>query len=59
MMAGVWVLDTSEGYNRFEPAIGALKNVLTMKERCDVIEKLGGKFCSDMHACPEMAKLVD
>ncbi|KAI9802129.1 MAG: hypothetical protein M1833_002050 [Piccolia ochrophora] len=56
---GVWVLDMSDGYDQFGPGAGGLFNALTMEERCAVIEKLGGKFCSDMKECPETANLVN
>ncbi|KAI9757583.1 MAG: hypothetical protein M4579_003395 [Chaenotheca gracillima] len=56
---GVWVLDTSGSPERFPPGMGGLSNAFTMEERCTVLKKLGGKFCSNMKACPETAKLVD
>ena len=56
---GVWVLDVSDGMQQFEPGIWALQNALNMTERCEVIKKVGGKFCADMTACEETRKLID
>lgn len=55
---GVWVLNTSNGWDSFPAEIGGLYNALTMKERCAVLEKLGGVFCKDIDTCPEMQDLI-
>jgi hypothetical protein len=36
-----------------------LWNAYTMKERAEVIERLGGKFCPTFKACPELDGLID
>ncbi|KAI1358406.1 hypothetical protein F5Y08DRAFT_333161 [Xylaria arbuscula] len=56
---GVWTLDTSGGWDALYPQSVALENTLTMDERCEIIKNLGGRFCEDIHACPEMAGLLD
>lgn len=55
---GVWTLDTSRGWDRLHPKSFGLHNALTMDERCEVIQDLGGHFCEDTQACPEMAALL-
>ncbi|KAI1277359.1 hypothetical protein F5Y07DRAFT_111069 [Xylaria sp. FL0933] len=56
---GVWVLDTSQGWDVLYPQSLGLRNALTMDERCEVIKDLGGRFCEDIQACPEMAALLE
>jgi hypothetical protein len=55
---GVWVLDTSQGWDALYPKSLGLRNALTMDERCEVIKNLGGRFCKDIRVCPEMAALL-
>lgn len=55
---GVCVLNNTQGWGKLTPYGLGLHNALTMEERCSVIEKLGGKFCESMEACPETAALV-
>ncbi|KAI0468143.1 hypothetical protein F4859DRAFT_491713 [Xylaria cf. heliscus] len=55
---GVWTLDTSQGWDGLYPQSVGLRNALTMDERCEVIKDLGGRFCEDIQACPEMAALL-
>lgn len=55
---GLWMLDTSQGWDRLYPKISGLQKSLTMDERCEVIKGLGGRFCEDIQACPEMADLL-
>ncbi|KAI0478215.1 hypothetical protein F4859DRAFT_521071 [Xylaria cf. heliscus] len=50
---GVWVVTM----NRFEAAqtgLGRVWNASSMDERCDVVEKLGGKFYHDPTLCPDL-----
>lgn len=61
---GVWLLnstnedaDDAEMPPRFADNV-ALKNALTMDERCDAIKGLGGVFCQDVKACEEMDRLL-
>ncbi|KAH8879533.1 hypothetical protein GQ53DRAFT_589654, partial [Thozetella sp. PMI_491] len=54
---GVWMLNTSQGWEGLPPKRFGLRNALTMDERCRVIEDLGGHFCEDIGACPQMAAL--
>lgn len=56
---GVWVLDTSQGWERLFPKSLGLRNVLTMDERCEVIKDLGGHFCESTQVCTEMARLLE
>lgn len=56
---GVWVLDTSAGWDEYYPQILGLQNALTMEERCNVLKNLGAKFCENMQACPETAALLE
>ncbi|KAI0164111.1 hypothetical protein GGR57DRAFT_452434 [Xylariaceae sp. FL1272] len=55
---GVWVLNTSRGWDELYPQSLGLRNVLTLDERCEVIKDLGGRFCEDVQLCPEMAALL-
>ena len=55
---GVWLLDTSQGWDGLYPQSLGLRNALTMDERCEVIKDLGGRFCEDIQVCPEMAALL-
>ncbi|KAI1124881.1 hypothetical protein F5Y10DRAFT_248257 [Nemania abortiva] len=55
---GVWMLDTSQGWDGLYPQSLGLRNALTMDERCEVIKDLGGRFCEDIQTCPEMAALL-
>lgn len=63
---GVWVLNATNPEMRYDGGLGrplfknnvALKNALTMDERCHVIKELGGVFCQDVQACPEMDRLL-
>ncbi|GAM40915.1 hypothetical protein TCE0_041r13636 [Talaromyces pinophilus] len=55
---GVWMLDTSQGWDGWYTKILGLRNALTMDERCEVIKDLGGRFCEDIQVCPEMAALL-
>ncbi|KAI1171748.1 hypothetical protein F4777DRAFT_564443 [Nemania sp. FL0916] len=55
---GVWVLDTSSGWDELYPRSLGLQNALTMDERCEVLKDLGAHFCEDIQACPEMATLL-
>ncbi|KAI1087169.1 hypothetical protein F5B19DRAFT_88045 [Rostrohypoxylon terebratum] len=55
---GVWMLETSEWWEELYPQRLGLRNALTMDERCEVIKALGGRFCEDIQACPEMAALL-
>ncbi|RDL37643.1 uncharacterized protein BP5553_05076 [Venustampulla echinocandica] len=55
---GVCVLDNTQGWEKFSPRGLGLYNALTMEERCNVIKRLGGKFCESMQACPETAALL-
>ncbi|KAI1748065.1 hypothetical protein F4782DRAFT_518549 [Xylaria castorea] len=55
---GVWMLDTSQGWDGLYPQSLGLRNALTMDERCEVIKDLGGRFCEDIQVCPEMAALL-
>ncbi|KAI0814162.1 hypothetical protein GGR55DRAFT_687129 [Xylaria sp. FL0064] len=55
---GVWMLDTSRGWDVLYPQSLGLRNALTMDERCEVIKDLGGRFCEDIQVCPEMAALL-
>ncbi|KAI6081124.1 hypothetical protein F4821DRAFT_249947 [Hypoxylon rubiginosum] len=55
---GVWMLDTSQGWEGLYPQSLGLRNALTMDERCEVIKGLGGHFCKNIQACPEMAALL-
>ena len=54
---GVWLIDTSQGWDGLYPQSLGLRNALTMDERCEVIKALGGRFCEDMQSCPEMVAL--
>ena len=56
---GVWVLDGTEGWDRYRPQLYGLRNALTMEERSAVIKDAGGKFCENMQACPETAALTE
>ncbi|KAI0098548.1 hypothetical protein GGR51DRAFT_538162 [Nemania sp. FL0031] len=55
---GMWMLDTSQGWDGLYPRSLGLRNALTMDERCEVIRDLGGRFCEDIQVCPEMAALL-
>ncbi|KAI0470672.1 hypothetical protein GGR56DRAFT_659968 [Xylariaceae sp. FL0804] len=55
---GVWVLDWSQAPDSLWPQSRGLSNALTMDERCQVIKDLGGRFCEDIQACPEMAAVL-
>lgn len=59
---GVWLLNTTSDnvdveIIRFENNV-ALKNALTMDERCNVIKSLGGIFCQDIRACTTLDNLL-
>ncbi|GAW21132.1 hypothetical protein ANO14919_106490 [Xylariales sp. No.14919] len=56
---GVWTLNTSQRWDGLYPQSLGLQNTLTMDERCEVIKDLGGRFCEDIQACPEMAPLLE
>ncbi|KAI0971604.1 hypothetical protein F4678DRAFT_433486 [Xylaria arbuscula] len=56
---GVWTLNTSQKWDKLYPQSLGLQNTLTMDERCEVIKDLGGRFCEDIQACPEMAPLLE
>ncbi|KJZ80019.1 hypothetical protein HIM_00733 [Hirsutella minnesotensis 3608] len=55
---GVWVLNTSQGWDKLLPKGLGLRNALTMDERCEVIKDLGGRFCEDTRVCAELAPLL-
>ncbi|PQE16995.1 fungal specific transcription factor protein [Rutstroemia sp. NJR-2017a BBW] len=55
---GVWMLDTSQGWDKLPPKAAGLGNALKMDERCEVIKDLGGRFCENVQECPEMAALL-
>ncbi len=55
---GVWILDTSQGWDGLYPKSLGLRNALTMDERCKVIKDLGGHFCDNIQGCPEMDALL-
>lgn len=56
---GVWMLNTSQGWDKLYPQSVGLRNALTMDERCEVIKNLGGRFCENIQVCPEMATLLE
>lgn len=53
---GIWILDTSQGWDRLYPRSLGLRNALTMDERSEVIKSLGGRFCEDIQACPDLTQ---
>jgi hypothetical protein len=58
---GVWFLDTTHtklGSDGLYPKSRGLSNAFTMDERCEVIKSLGGRFCEDVEACPELDVLL-
>lgn len=56
---GVWMLDTSQGWDGLYPKNLGLRSALTMDERCEVIKNLGGRFCENIQVCTEMAALLE
>ncbi|EPE30268.1 hypothetical protein GLAREA_12991 [Glarea lozoyensis ATCC 20868] len=58
---GVWWLDTTHTKllsDALFPKSRGLSKALTMGERCEVIESLGGRFCEDVEECPELDVLM-
>lgn len=53
---GVWVLNATD--RRDHPERTALRNALTMEERCDALSELGAVFCDDERACPLLESLM-
>lgn len=56
---GVWMLDTSQGWDKYWPQSLGLHNAVTMEERCTVLKDLGATYCESMQACPETAALLE
>jgi hypothetical protein len=48
---GMWVLTASGEDERFPKGMSAVRNALTMKERCMALERLGAVFCEDIKGC--------
>ncbi|KAI9783016.1 MAG: hypothetical protein M1816_001630 [Peltula sp. TS41687] len=56
----VWVLNmTTVPVEVRGPREGALKNALSMTDRCTLLEKFGAKYCARLGACEETTALVD
>ncbi|RYP18791.1 hypothetical protein DL765_003726 [Monosporascus sp. GIB2] len=51
--AGVWVI-TMHVNEAAEKGLARVWNALSMDERCEVVEKLGGKFYHDPADCPDL-----
>lgn len=51
--AGVWVLAMTAG-EAGDKGLGMLWSAISMDERCEIVEKLGGKFYSDPKDCPHL-----
>jgi len=57
--SGVWFLDIWDEWEAYgEGAQNMLGRALTMQERCQIIETLGGRFCESIQACEETVRLV-
>jgi hypothetical protein len=54
---GMWVLTASGEDERFPKGMSAVRNALTMKERCMALERLGAVFCEDIKGCPALYDL--
>ncbi|KAL2219919.1 hypothetical protein M432DRAFT_607089 [Thermoascus aurantiacus ATCC 26904] len=54
---GVWVLDTSDGFDKYPEGMAGLHNALTMEERCMALQRLGAVFCEDADNCSAMQDL--
>jgi len=50
---GVWLLKTTNS-KAGEVGIGRVGNVVSMKERCDVLQRLGAQFYADRKDCPDL-----
>lgn len=48
---GIWVYDATEPHDK---DAGIVHNAHSMEERCEVIEKLGGKFYENPKDCPDL-----
>lgn len=48
---GVWVLRVEPGTGRFPAGMLAVRNALTMEERCMALRDLGAVYCSDVVGC--------
>jgi len=51
---GVWVLVARTALDGAEKGFGMIRNATSMDERCEVVQKLGGKFYSDPRDCPDL-----
>ncbi|KAF7594439.1 hypothetical protein BBP40_009261 [Aspergillus hancockii] len=54
---GILVLTVSKETGRYPKGTLALRNALTMEERCRVLERLGAVFCEDIASCPVLSDL--
>ncbi len=55
---GVWVLGVEQGTGRFPAGMLAVRNALTMEERCMALRNLGAVYCADVAGCDLLGDLT-
>ncbi|KAI0154657.1 hypothetical protein GGR57DRAFT_512191 [Xylariaceae sp. FL1272] len=56
---GVWVLAMRDSDDAGSEGVGRVWNAVSMDERCEVVERLGGTYYADPTLCPDLHLLED